>query len=308
MNTSLLILPHIIINNANAWSSPYTVGFPSLTSIGGAVHCLQRKICSCCFPSIAFKNFGVVSHKFNLRESRSGYDSSIVLTGNPLVKDKKNPQKYTRPPFIAEIKCQMDMSLIIEFEGDVNESSDLGNGFIELIISTLHDSMRISSGDVISFDRPRLIFHANEPKVFRQKIVGLLMPGYALIERKDLVKNSLDNQNDALDSLLDSLVINFEKDSAGTKNHKGWLVPICTGYMGVTSIVPHALNQRDDCTPHRFVESMVTLGEFRMLHKFKEIRELLWRSNYIEKDNYYVYEQFDNSSLMDDELDEDFFI
>ena len=168
--------------------------------------------------------------------------------------------------------------------------------------------MRISSGDVISFDRPRLIFHANEPKVFRQKIVGLLMPGYALIERKDLVKNSLDNQNDALDSLLDSLVINFEKDSAGTKNHKGWLVPICTGYMGVTSIVPHALNQRDDCTPHRFVESMVTLGEFRMLHKFKEIRELLWRSNYIEKDNYYVYEQFDNSSLMDDELDEDFFI
>ena len=43
MKTYLLI-PRIRIQNANAMSSPYTIGFPAMTAWLGAVHALQRSV------------------------------------------------------------------------------------------------------------------------------------------------------------------------------------------------------------------------------------------------------------------------
>ncbi|HNL81302.1 MAG TPA: type I-F CRISPR-associated protein Csy2, partial [Agitococcus sp.] len=39
-----LLIPHIKIHNANAMSSPYTIGFPAMTAWLGAVHALQRYV------------------------------------------------------------------------------------------------------------------------------------------------------------------------------------------------------------------------------------------------------------------------
>jgi len=40
----LLLLPHLKVHNANALSSPFTIGFPAMTAWLGAVHALQRKL------------------------------------------------------------------------------------------------------------------------------------------------------------------------------------------------------------------------------------------------------------------------
>ena len=52
-----------------------------------------------------------------------------------------------------------------------------------------------------------------------------------------------------------------------------------------------AINQRDTDTPHCFAESMVTLGEFKMLHRFQNISSLLWHGIYDENNGTYCYSQ-----------------
>ena len=41
---SILLVPRLHIHNANALSSPFTIGFPAMTAWLGAVHALQRKL------------------------------------------------------------------------------------------------------------------------------------------------------------------------------------------------------------------------------------------------------------------------
>ena len=41
-------------------------------------------------------------------------------------------------------------------------------------------------------------------------------------------------------------------------------------------------------TPHRFAESMVTLGEFKMPYHFESIDEMIWRYQEYQGDNLYL--------------------
>ncbi|MGL5336624.1 MAG: type I-F CRISPR-associated protein Csy2, partial [Enterovibrio sp.] len=41
---NVLILPHLKIHNANALSSPFTIGFPAMTAWLGFMRALERKL------------------------------------------------------------------------------------------------------------------------------------------------------------------------------------------------------------------------------------------------------------------------
>ena len=60
-----------------------------------------------------------------------------------------------------------------------------------------------------------------------------------------------------------------------TDKPAGWIVPIATGFHGISEL-GQAKNQRDPGTPHRFAESLVTLGEFKMPHRFESLADMLW--------------------------------
>jgi len=64
-----MIIPHIEIHNANALSSPYTIGFPAMTAWLGAVHVLQRKLHQNKkgFDEVKFNSTGVACHNINLQ-------------------------------------------------------------------------------------------------------------------------------------------------------------------------------------------------------------------------------------------------
>ncbi|MGZ8183775.1 MAG: type I-F CRISPR-associated protein Csy2, partial [Methylobacter sp.] len=70
----------------------------------------------------------------------------------------------------------------------------------------------------------------------------------------------------------------------------GWIVPIATGFHGIGAL-GKAENQRDPDTPHRFAESLVTLGEFVMPYRIKRLNDLLWHSRYDAENNLYLIEQ-----------------
>jgi CRISPR-associated protein Csy2 len=83
----VLLLPHIKVHNANALSSPFTIGFPAMTAWLGAVHALQRKVNASGLQNVNFDRTAIISHRIDLQTYKGVGDFifSIIGTGNPLV-------------------------------------------------------------------------------------------------------------------------------------------------------------------------------------------------------------------------------
>jgi len=60
---NFILLLHIKVQNANALSSPFTIGFPAMTAWLGAVHALQRKL-NIEFEKLKFNATAVISHEY----------------------------------------------------------------------------------------------------------------------------------------------------------------------------------------------------------------------------------------------------
>ncbi|WP_281648862.1 type I-F CRISPR-associated protein Csy2 [Parendozoicomonas sp. Alg238-R29] len=305
----LLLLPHIHIHNANALSSPYTIGFPAMTAWLGAVHALQRKLNAAGLP-VRFEATGVVCHTMDLQTYQGPNDfvASIIGTGNPLEPktEKGNPSNAVRPSFIEEARCHLDVSLVVDMTGvDADDNSNLHDQITRL----LHSSMKLAGGDILRFSPPEtLTIEDGNPEdmaLFKRR----LMPGYALMERRDLMAEAMEQGQDALDALVDYLAIHHRshKDENGdvswTSQRKvqpvkegepskpaGWIVPIATGFHGITPL-GDAKNQRDPDTPHRFAESLVTLGEFKMPYRLGQVNDMLWRYHFDKARSLYLCQQ-----------------
>lgn len=284
-----LLIPHLKLHNANAMSSPYTIGFPAMTAWLGAVHALQRKLqtqtCDVTLTKVA-----ISCHEFNLQtyKGRGDFVHSIIGTANPLDKDG------SRPAFIEEARCHLKVSLLIEIE---NLSVKKREHLLKLI-PDLVGSMKFASGDVLAVKDCQVIdFDENEShdKELRS-ILNKLMLGHVLIERRDLVIESMNQGKDALDSVLDYLKVTHSSTIdeqhnkvAWTSKRKaqGWLVPIAVGFQGISEL-GQAKNQRDTNTPHRFAESVLTLGEFVMPYHIEHIDQLLWQYHFDSNNNLYL--------------------
>lgn len=273
----LLILPHIKIHNANALSSPFTIGFPAMTAWLGFTHALERKLNEAGLNDLVLQSAAVVSHQCDVQTHKGDGDFvySIIGTGNPLDKDG------SRSAFIEEARCHLDVSLIIEYKGNDDQTEQ--QGFIEHLQQTIAN-MKVAGGDVLSLQQPfiKLVNENNEQETTR--LMCQLMPGYVLIERRDLMVEAMQQGSDALDALLSYLTVNhsceqLENETVVWQSQRkaaGWIVPIATGFQGISPL-GQAKNQRDSSVPHRFAESVVTLGEFVMAHKIKHLDDILWQ-------------------------------
>lgn len=293
MTDTMLLIPHIRVQNANALSSPYTIGFPAMTAWLGAAHALQRKLNEQNIPA-SFDAVGIVSHQFDLQTYKGpgDFERSIVGTANPLDKEGK------RPAFIEEARCHLEVSLIIQCS-NIEKLHEIE--ILRQIEHCLNSGMKIAGGDILDFQAPD--FYRDFKTLRRQ-----LMPGYALIERRELVADSMECGQDAIDALLDYLCIHHEceqvndeirwkssRKPTGNEGQRGWIVPIATGFQGISE-PDKALNQRDPDTPHRFAEAVVTLGEFKMAYRLAHLGELVWHYNYDAENNLYLCRQTQTNS------------
>lgn len=278
----ILFIPNVKIHNANALSSPYTIGFPAMTAWLGFMRALQRKLANTELSEIKFTGLVVSCLDMTLHTHKSGYITSIIATSNPLDKAGK------RPSFIEEARCDLEVSIGIEcdmgFLGD--------DRFTRHIDKTLH-TMKIASGDIISF-KPcqHLEVEDNEPR----GLTRYLMPGYCLVSRQELMQELMQDGSDAIDAMLEYLKTTTDividenhkvTKSRAYKKEKGWIVPIAVGYQGISDLGALA-NARDESTPHRFAESIVTLGEFKMPYHFETTEQMMWRYQEYKEDDLYL--------------------
>lgn len=283
-----LLIPHLKLHNANAMSSPYTIGFPAMTAWLGAVHALQRKLQAKALD-VALTKVAVSCHEFNLQtyKGQGDFVHSIIGTANPLDKDG------SRPAFIEEARCHLEVSLLIEIE---NLSIKKREQLLEMV-TDLVGSMKFASGDVLAVKECQIVDFDeddNQDKELRP-ILNKLMLGHVLIERRDLVIASMNQGKDALDSVLDYLKVThsstideYDKVTWTSKRKaEGWLIPIAVGFQGISEL-GRAKNQRDANTPHRFAESVLTLGEFVMPYRIEHIDQLLWQYHVDFENNLYL--------------------
>lgn len=283
---NVLILPHLKIHNANALSSPFTIGFPAMTAWLGFVHALERKLNQAGLSELMLHSAAVVSHRCDVQthKGEGDYVYSIIGTGNPLEpkaeKDKPDGNAV-RPSFIEEARCHLDVSLVIEWSG--NEEQVRESDFYDQLHAVIA-TMKVAGGDVLSMQRP--FDKSIDIKIEQETrtLLNQLMPGYVLIERRDLMIDAMQQGEDALDALLGYLTVHhhceqLEDQSVvwhSQRKTSGWIVPIATGFQGISPL-GEAKNQRDPSVPHRFAESVVTLGEFVMVHKIKHLDDILWQ-------------------------------
>ncbi len=290
---NVLILPHLKIHNANALSSPFTIGFPAMTAWLGFVHALERKLNRAGLSELMLHSAAVVSHRCDVQTHKGEGDfvNSILGTRNPSIFDEQFKKKYgsryqskfeaplTSPSFIEEPRCHLDVSLVIEWSGNKDQVQQPEfTQQLQAVIAT----MKVAGGDVLSVEKPSVksvITEDDTGRVLRQ-----LMPGYVLIERRDLMMDAMQQGADAIDALLGYLTVHhhceqLEDQSVvwhSQRKTSGWIVPIATGFQGISPL-GEAKNQRDPSVPHRFAESVVTLGEFVMAHKIKHLDDILWQ-------------------------------
>lgn len=304
--STLLLLPHIRVHNANALSSPYTIGFPAMTAWLGATHALQRKLHADGW-AVHCEATGVVCHEMNLNTYRGPGDfvASIVGTGNPLVpkSEKSNPSNAVRASFIEEARCHLDVSLVVQLSDHDSDDSD---ALCKRVSHHLNASMKMAGGDILQFNPPEIMVYEEGNQQDIRALNRRLMPGYAIIERRELMQEAMAQGQDALDALVDYLsvynhcTLNDDGSVTWSRQKKtppvteddfptpaGWLVPLATGFQGISPL-GNALNQRDPQALHRFAESVVTLGQFIMPYRLNSLDELLWRYHYDESNNLYL--------------------
>ncbi|MCD1600467.1 type I-F CRISPR-associated protein Csy2 [Rheinheimera aquimaris] len=295
---NVLILPHLKIHNANAFSSPFTIGFPAMTAWLGFVHALERKLNQAGLSDLILHSTAVVSHRCDVQthKGEGDYVYSIIGTGNPLepkVEKDKPDGNAVRPSFIEEARCHLDVSLVIEWSG--NEEQVQQPKFTQQLQAVIA-TMKVAGGDVLSVGKPSVksvITEQDTVQVLRQ-----LMPGYVLIERRDLMMDAMQQGADAIDALLGYLTVHhhceqLEDQSVvwhSQRKTSGWIVPIATGFQGISPL-GEAKNQRDPSVPHRFAESVVTLGEFVMAHKIKHLDDILWQYHPDLENDLYLCQQ-----------------
>lgn len=286
-----LLLPHLKIQNANAMSSPYTIGFPAMTAWLGSMHALQRQLHDHGYTDIILDKLVISCHRLNIqrRYIKGNGTSLITLSRNPLI---KKGNAYVPPDLLPEARCHVEVSLLIELRGSVTEQilEDDKERFYAKVRELVY-AMKWASGDVLSLQTDKvkvkiLLLDEEDENSEKQlkEIRRALWPGHILIERRSLMKDAQEKEEvDVLQALLDYLKItkidagSSDKEAVWTRKSPGWLVPIAVGFQGITAVVQEPVtNQRDESTPHRFAESLVTLGKFIMLHRFNDIDEILW--------------------------------
>lgn len=289
---NFILIPHLKLHNANAMSSPYTIGFPAMTAWLGAVHALQRKLHTTSYSNITLDRVAISCHAFNLQayKGQGDYVNSIIATANPLDKDGG------RPAFIEEARCHLEVSILIECV-NFDLQPELFSEFKEYLTQLVFN-MKFASGDVLEV-QPCEIMKCDEYAENNRDVKNILrklMLGHVLIERRDLVqKTMLEEQKDALDAVLDYLKVSHvaTEDEHGhvswnsSRKEAGWLVPIAVGFQGISEL-GHAKNQRDTNTPHRFAESVITLGEFIMPYRIKQLDDMLWQYHVDLDQNLYL--------------------
>ncbi|MCD0461981.1 type I-F CRISPR-associated protein Csy2 [Roseiconus lacunae] len=282
---TLILIDRLEVQNANAISSPLTIGVPSITAFMGFAHQLQRLVHQT-NPESDFRvcRVGIIVHDIDLQSRHfTGSRTRLKLTANTRG-GRNESKKSERASFVEEGRCHLTVSILLDCE---SEFVDGRSALIERLQQLVMGQIRLAGGSITNMQLPDIREVADDDQTLRR-----LLPGWVLMERRDLMIESMKEGLDAIDSLQRALAIHHRRhvetdetaDSPQAtrvkwthqRHQPGYIVPITTGYQALGPITP-SNNARDRDTPHRIAESVITLGEFVLPLRLAAPSEMLWQ-------------------------------
>ena len=313
---ALLLLPRLRVQNANAVSSPMTWGFPPPSAFTGFVHALQRRlnamgrrldfggvgiVCHQFDPQV-FQPPGRRTQVFRLTRNpvdKDGNTSAIVEEGRAhLEVSLLLTVSGEACPFTDEDCHALAAEVLACAEG-----MRLAGGSV-----LPHPARHKYPAHWVNW--PPLL---DERRAAWRKLRRRLMPGFVLVSRELLLAQHLltmqkeqpdaQPQPNALDALLDVCRLNIAPEPTPQtgpqtspdlpeaapltaapvtwsvrRRYPGWLVPLPVGYAAVSPLYEPGTvkNARDESVPFRFVESVLSLGEWVSPHRLNQVTDLLW--------------------------------
>lgn len=301
---ALLILRNLRVENANAIAG-LTWGFPTISNFLGFVHALSRKL-----PAdleLKLEGCGVICHNRQAQsyQPRGWGDHVFALTRNPLTREEKSPA------FNEEGRMHMTVSLLIPIAGILDDRSE--PNVLGPLIERLALSQRLAGGTIISIGAVEILEPPEsyeESLLFERRQLRKLLPGFALVQRSDLLIEhtrqcvTQDLAVEPLDAWLDFSAIKFQAEFPdgvvdeqtpaewhyAPKPGGGWLVPMATGYRGISDLYDpgQVARSRDSTTPFRFVESVYSVGEWLSPHRATALKQLIWRYHVEPETGWYL--------------------
>lgn len=290
--SALLVFPRLRIQNANAISSPLTWGFPAPSAFTGFAHALSRRLSA--QMDLELEGVAIVCHRFEpqVAQPAGRRTYTFSLTRNPLDKDGSTAA------IVEEGRVHLEVTLVIGARGAALYSG-LGHKSIAENAWNAAMGLRIAGGSIMPPTRPgwqhrgpELIEWLDTPEQQRaitRKISRTLVPGFALVSREARLRQHVEwlKQTDpnvtSIDALLDLSRLNFEPPTADVpqwtiRSKSGWLVPVPVGYAAVSPLYRpgEVKNARDRAVPFRFVECLLSMGEWISPHRVENICDLLW--------------------------------
>ena len=307
-----LLFKKIVIEGANAISSPLTYGFPAVTGFLGSFHAMSRKVAALAEVS-DFSLGGVLlaCHECHpqIYRDKSYSNYTFNQTRNPIKKDGKTAS------IIEEGKCRLVMSFAVEVLG--NSKPDAAQ--TEILIAKTKQCMqqqRMAGGSVHGMDRLNPVQFISYDNV--DAIPAHLLPAFVLMEAQeefaDLIDEVQADNTDAtpLDALIEVCALHHIPESQkngdskwltlSRKTGRGWLVPMPIGYQGISELYDAGVmqNVRNPEYPSQYVEAIYSLGKWvypqRLGGVYSEydIVNAFWRYRYDDEQNLYVVTQEPN--------------
>lgn len=278
---SAIILPWLVVENANAVAG-LTWGFPAITHFLGYMHALSRKLEVS--HGLRLDACGVICHRYQLHAYSSGRDYQFALTRNPLTRHGKTAS------FNEEGRMHLTVSLVMECHGDI-ANGDPGMNDLAQHLQTLCQTQKLAGGTITSL---RTVQVCALDRI-KSQLYGL-MPGFVLHDRSSWLAEHFMQlkqhkpESEMLDAWLDfaALKMAVEQTAQGEdevawryqpKPNPGFLVPLMIGWQRISPLYEPetVLHTRDSDTPFSFAEAVYGIGEWRGVHRIKNIDELFWR-------------------------------
>ena len=303
----VIVVPRLRVQNANAISSPLTHGFPAISAFTGLMWALERSMHSE-GADIQFHAVGVVAHDYEELTTDDRYARAFRLTRNPVGKDGKTAA------IVEEGRMHMTVSLIFAVQSQSLDDEQQALAIANQIKRKI-ETMRVAGGSVLPspsfrkfqpFALPITRDGEEAPDCFA-KLGYRLLPGFALVERSDLLEErseqmqATDPSSTKIDAWLSLSRVNWRwyEDSEdldkGRWQHDrkglGWIVPIPVGLgaLGDVQSAGSIVNARDQDTDFCFVESLYSIGQWVSPHRLNNVLQLLWFANYLPETGVYRY-------------------
>lgn len=296
-----LLMDKVVIEGANAISSPLTYGFPAISGFMGAIHALNRKLMAHGWK-VELSGVLIACHELHVQSYRPHRfaDYTFNQSRNPVKKDGGTAA------IVEEGKVHLTVSLVAEVSADYDTADELDDSteHFSKLCRQLLMKQRMAGGSVREIGTVELLSSEQTADIPKR-----LLPAFVLVDAKndllEITKELQEKEPNAteLDALIEVATLHHQPvaktvnssgwQTSSVKKGRGWLTPMPIGFQAIApAFAPGNLeNSRTNQYPSQYVEAVYSLGKWIFPNRLRTnlLSHYFWR--YRQAEHFFLFTQ-----------------